>query len=105
MGKLIHLKNDLGINKATIWRSYENDGEHLPSEEHTERGFDELRRLLDRRTQRYTKEECSVLVDCYLSSHDYCVLDNSDDFLPIEVYQANEKYGRFNEALEKLKSF
>ena len=100
--KLFHLKNDLGISKATIWKSYENDAEHLPSNEHTERGFDEVRRLLDKRTQMYTKDESLVLVGCYMSSHDFCVLDNHYDFLPIEVYQANEKHDRLEKALEIL---
>ena len=103
MENLIHLKNDLGINKTSIWKSYKNDGEHLPTNEHTERGFDVVVDLLNIRTQKYTKEESRVLVGCYLSSHDYCVVDNSDDFTPLEVYQANEKYKRYEMALDKLK--
>jgi hypothetical protein len=103
MENLIHLKNDLGINKVAIWKSYEVDGSHLRDVEHTERGFDEVRDLLNRRTQRYTVEECRELIGCYLSSHDYCVIDNSDDFTPLEVYHANEKYKRYEMVLDKLK--
>lgn len=102
MEKFFHLKNNLGINKSTIRKSYENDGEHLPPEEHTERGFDELKRLLDRRTQVYTREECKVLVEGYMSSHDFCVLDNFYDFPPVEVYQANQKYDRYDKAMNEL---
>ena len=99
MGFLIHLKNDLGINKSTIRKSYENDGEHLPPNEHTERGFDVVRDLLNRRTQRYSVDECVTLVETYMSSHDHCVLDNYYDFSSIEVYQANEKLQRYNKAM------
>jgi len=105
MEKLIHLKDDLGINKSAIVKSYENDGEHLSPKEHTERGFDEIRDLLNRRTQRYTVEECRELIGCYLSSHDYCVVDNSDDFTPIEVYQANQKWERYERAIKKLQRY
>jgi hypothetical protein len=31
------------------------------------------------------------------------VVDNSDDFTSLEVYQANEKYKRYEMALDKLK--
>lgn len=105
MEKLIHLKNDLGINKSAIWKSYEEDGSHLPENEHTERGFDKLKELLDRRTQKYTKEECKILLGGYLTSHDYCVTDNYDEFSLLQVYQANQKYDRHEKALNKLKQF
>jgi hypothetical protein len=105
MEKLIHLKDDLGINKSVIVKSYENDGEHLSPNEHTERGFDEVRDLLNRRTQRYTVDECRVLVECYLSSHDFCVIDNHYDFPPIEVYQANQKWDRYDKAMKKLEEY
>lgn len=102
MEKLIHLKNDLGINKVAIWKSYDADGSHLRDVEHTERGFDELKSLLEKRTQKYTKDECKVLVGNYITSHDDCVMDNPDDFTPLEVYQANEKYNRYKSVLNKL---
>ena len=38
MEKLIHLKNDLGINKVAIWKSYDADGSHLRDVEYNERG-------------------------------------------------------------------
>jgi hypothetical protein len=104
MEKLFHLKDDLGINKSAVRKSYEDDAEHLPVNEHTERGYDIIRDLLNRRTQRYTKEECRELVGCYLSSHDYCVIDNHYDFPPIEVYQAEQKWKRYESAMGKLKS-
>lgn len=104
MEKLFHLKDDLGINKLSVRKSYENDGEHLPENEHTERGFDRVRDLLNKRTQLYNREDSEVLVDCYMSSHDFCVLDNSDDFSSIEVYQAEQKWERYKSALDKLKS-
>ena len=104
MEKLFHLKDDLGINKSAVRKSYENDGEHLPANEHTERGFDEVRDLLNKRTQNYTKEESICLVECYMSSHDLCVIDNHYDFPPIEVYQAEQKWKRYESAMGKLKS-
>jgi len=100
--KLFHLKNDLGINKSSVKKSYEADGEHLSEREHTERGFDIIRELLNRRTQNYTKEEATHLVECYMTSHDYCVIDNHYDFEPIEVYQAEQKMERYNLAIKKL---
>lgn len=104
MEKLFHLKNDLGINKSVVKKSYEDDGGHLPPNEHTERGFDEVRYLLNKRTQNYTREEAICLVDCYMSSHDFCVIDNYDDFAPIEVYQAEQKYKRQEAAFKIIEA-
>jgi len=102
--KLIHLKNDLGVNKSLIWSSYVNDGEHLPPDEHTERGFDNLKELLEKKTQRYTKEECYGLVNSILSSSDWCVIDNHPDFTGLEVHRAYKKLETQNEALEILET-
>ena len=102
MEKYLHLKNDLGINKSAILKSYQEYGSHLNEVEHKERGFDTLKSLLDKRTQKYTKEECRVLVDGYLTSHDDCVMENPDDFTRLEVYQANEKYNRYEKAVNIL---
>ena len=90
----LHLKNDLGLNKTTIKKSYQSDASHLPANEHRERGFDEVKELLDKRTQFYTVEECKILAGIYLSSHDFCVVDNvgNGEFLAIEEYQAEKKY-------------
>ena len=90
----IHLKRDLGLNKSTIKKSYLDDASHLPASEHKERGFDEVKNLLNRRTQLYTIEEVKVLTGCYLTSHDYCVVDNTGngEFSPLQEYKANEKY-------------
>ena len=102
MERYLHLKNDLGINKSAIFKSYDQDGSYLSDVEQKERGFDKIKNLLDKRTQKYTKEECRILIDGYLTSHDDCVMDNSDDFTPLEVYQANEKYKRYEKAINKL---
>jgi len=48
MEKYLHLKNDLGINKSAILKSYQEYGSHLNEVEHKERGFDTLKSLLDK---------------------------------------------------------
>lgn len=102
----VHLKNDLGLNKATIRKSYEADGEYLRPEEHTERGFDIIKELLDRRTQYYTLEEARELAGIYCSSHDHCVIDNTGfgDFSAVEEYVSNQKYDKMEAALRIIES-
>lgn len=102
--KKVHLKNDLGLNKATIKKViYEAFG-YLPAREFSERGFDVAKELIDRRTQLYTPEEAEELAHNYLSSHDHCVVDNTGfgEFSAVEEYQANEKYRRMDQALKKI---
>jgi len=100
----VHLKEHLGLNKSAIKKSYEADGSHLSEDEHTERGFDEIKRLLDQRTQLYTIADAKQLVGIYLTSSDWCVCDNTGngEFSAVEEYQANAKYDRMEEAMAIL---
>ena len=97
----LHLKNDLGINKEVIKKICYELYSYLPESEFKERNFDVLKELIDRKTQRYTIEESKNLVENYLSSHDWCVLDNAGngEFSGVEEYQANEKYNRMANAI------
>ena len=105
----LHFKNDLGLNKTTIKKIVYEYYSYLSDNEFKERGFDVVKELVDRRTQYYTPEESKVLVGNYLSSHDYCVIDNTGfgEFSGVEEYQAREKLDRVERAeriIEKLKA-
>lgn len=100
----LHLKNDLGLNKSTIKKIVYEYVNYLPENEFTERGFDVVKELVDRRTQYYTIEESKTLVGNYLSSHDHCVVDNTGfgEFSGVEEYQSNEKYDRMENAFKTI---
>jgi hypothetical protein len=103
----LHLKNDLGLNKSTIKKIVYEYVDYLPENEFTERGLDIVKELVDRRTQYYTIEESKELVGNYLTSHDYCVIDNTGlgEFSGVEEYQSNKKNDRMENSLRIIESF
>ncbi len=92
--KRYHLLRDLGVYKASIRNNYESGD--LQYE------YPQVRQLLDRRTQSYTLTELDEL-SCWLwTSHDDCVLENSDDYLPIQYYTAKAKVDFGQSVIRKL---
>jgi hypothetical protein len=100
--KMVHLSNDLGINKQLIKRNLKDLNDWMSPSEFTERGLDLPFEWINRRTQVYSVEEASILIENYLTSHDECVMENPEDFSSIEVYTATAKDNRLNKAIEIL---
>lgn len=93
--KKFHLLNDFGIYKTTIRKNFfDND---RPAE------YDDVFVLLSRRGSHYTLAEIKRLFGFLWTAHDECVLANTDDFNPLQIYAAEEKIKRGEEALKKLK--
>jgi len=91
-----HLLDDFGVYKATIKRNF-HDNDRGP--EH-----DETRRLLARRTQRYTLPELEVLFGWLWTSHDECVVEHDDECSQIEAYTAAQKIARGEAAIAHLEA-
>lgn len=98
--KMVHLLDDLGIHKQSIKRNLKDLNNWISKEEFTERGLDLPFEWINRRTQVYPVSEAEILIAYYLTSHDECVLDNPDDFSPIQVYTAQSKENRHDKAVE-----
>jgi len=97
----VHLYNDLKIRKHAIKKEITEYLDMIGgSEEADERGLTQAAELINRRTQIYTPEEAECLIAWYTSSHDDCVLDNPEDFHPLQVHVAQEKMDRMESALK-----
>jgi hypothetical protein len=101
----LHIYNDLGIYKNAIKQPIKYYLDILSTEEADERGLTQAVELINKRTQMYTPEEASRLISWYVSSHDDCVVENPEDFHPLQVYNATEKFARYDRAYNKIKSF
>ncbi len=64
---------------------------------------DEAFTLLQRRGNKYSFNELCFLVGFMLSGHDACVMDNSEDYTPLEIYNAEQAHNRYDAAVEQLK--
>lgn len=99
--KYYHLLKDFGLYKSSLKRKFDTlEGDR--------EGEDEVQKLLDRRTQRYTLAEIEVLKNwCIISGHDDAVYDYPDDYTSIEVYKAQqnqETYDRVQTLINKLRN-
>jgi hypothetical protein len=101
----LHIYNDLGIYKNAIKQQIKDYLDMLSTDEANERGLTEAAELINKRTQMYTLEESNRLISWYISSHDECVVDNPEDFHPLQIHTATEKMARFDKAYNKIKSF
>lgn len=92
-----HLLKDFGVYKATLAKNFA-DNDRGP--EH-----DEFRRLIARRTQRYTISELDVLFGFLWTSSDECTASNGfDDYSSLEVWTAAEKIKRGEAVLDRLEA-
>lgn len=94
--KTYHLLKDFGVYKATIVRNFHDNDRG--------REYDHVRGLLARRTQRYTVAELEELFGWLWTSHDECVVGNTDDFSPVEVYTSAQKISRGEAAIAELEA-
>jgi hypothetical protein len=101
----LHIYNDLGIYKNAIKQQIKDYLDMLSTDEANERGLTQAAELINKRTQMYTPEEAGHLISWYVSSHDDCVVENPEDFHPLQVYTATEKFARYDKAYNKIKSF
>lgn len=101
----IHLHNDLGIRKAALKKIILNSSENLSEQELKERQFDKAIDLINRRGSVYSVDEAYFLVTYYVTSSDECILENEEDYSPVEVYQASQKESRLNRALKVIQYF
>lgn len=89
-----HLWQDFGVRKSAIKRNfYDNDRD---SE------FAEVESLLKLRTQSYTLPEIRKLFAFLWTAHDDCVLENTDEFSPLQVFAAKRKVEVGIAAVKKL---
>lgn len=98
----LHLFEDLKLRKHAIKREILNLIDCVGKEEAQERGADVALELINRKTQKYSKEEAFSLVGWYTNSHDECVIDNPEDFHPLQVHIAQEKMNRVEFAFELI---
>jgi hypothetical protein len=96
--KMVHLSDDLGINKQSIKRNLKDLNDWISAQEFTERGMDLPFEWINRRTQVYPVSEAEILIEYYITSHDECVMDNPEDFSSIEVYTSQAKENRLERA-------
>ena len=98
-----HLKNDLYINKQTLKKSFENQYGWLSSDDLLDRGLDKVKKLLEKRTQVYTKNEIESLLFCaWWTSNDELINDLGGE--PLEEYRLEQKREAINYALEVIES-
>jgi len=98
----LHIYNDLGIYKNAIKKEITEYLDMIGGQEADERGLTQAAELINKRTQVYTPEEAECLIAWYISSHDECVVDNPEDFHPLQVYTATEKIARYDSAYKKI---
>ena len=99
MAATYHLAHDFGISKATLKRKFT-----VWYGDRRDEDSDRARSLLARHTQRYTLEEVELLAGYYLSAHDECVLDNSEEHTPLEVYNAEQAQAKFDAAWKRIRA-
>lgn len=103
--KKLHILNDLGISKNSIKKKILEHMDYMGnSDEADDRGLTLANTLIHKRTQMYTTNECECLLSWYFTSHDECVIDNKEDYSPLEVYQSKQKMYRYDSAMEVIKS-
>ena len=105
MTNFVSLKKDLNISKSTIIKIIDRFVEEVGiNDERMEQVMD-ANTLLHQHGDTYTLPEAEQLIGWYITSHDECVLDNEDDFSGIEVYQAEQKHQRYDNAMSIIQSF
>lgn len=92
--KTYSLKRDLGLRKETLQRNFDSNDR---GPEH-----DEVKALLKRPGNFYTASELLSLSVFFLTPHDECVDDFSEDYRPLEVYTARRKIARVEGAMQVL---
>ena len=96
-----HILKDLGFSKNSIKKKIAEHMDYMGnSPEADERGLTKANSLISSRTQMYTEDEFECMVAWYFTSHDECVLDNQEDYSPVEVYQSKQKMYRYESAME-----
>ena len=89
-----HLLRDFGVRKSTLVRNFmDND-----------RGddCDPVMRLLVERRQTYTLAEIEKLFGFLMTAHHECILENPDDYTPLEVHTAKQVEARYDAAMTTL---
>jgi hypothetical protein len=95
--KTFNIETLLGVSKKRVQNiikeqyDYSDDGR-----------FDGVWAIISRKGNEYTAEEAKEIVISYITSHDDCVMDNSDDFHRLVVHQTELKVGRSERAIEIL---
>jgi hypothetical protein len=102
--KKFHILNDLGFSKNSIKKQIAEHMHYMGnSPEADERGLTKANDLISIRTQMSTGDEFECMVAWYFTSHDECVLDNQEDYSPVEVYQSKQKMYRYESAINLIK--
>jgi hypothetical protein len=100
--KKLHLFEDLKLRKQAIKKEILNSINSVGKEEAQERKSDVALELINRKTQEYSKEEALNLIGWYINSHDECIIDNPEDFHPLQVHIAQEKMNRVEFAFKLI---
>jgi hypothetical protein len=97
-----HLLLDLHVRKASLKRNF--DSIYTTTDEARQVELEPVRALLAAPGQLYSLDEITQLFDWLWTSHDDCVIENPDDYTPLEVYTATQKIERGEAALARLES-
>jgi hypothetical protein len=100
----VHLYQDLKIRKSALKREVSELIDCIGMEEAQERGADQAWQLLNRKGKYYTIEEARSLVGWYTNSHDDCVVENPEEFHPLQVHVAEAKHMRQDAAFKILEN-
>lgn len=91
-----HLLRDFFVYKQTLKRNfYDND---RPAD------LNDVRDLLDRRTQWYTLAELERLFGFLWTASDDCVIENAHEYNPLQVHIARHKIEFGQSVIEKLRT-
>ena len=102
MSNFISLYKDLGIARPTIIKIIDRFVDEVGNEDERMEDVMDSLSLLNQRADKYTPEEARKLISWYITIHDECVSDNSDDFSGVEVYNAKQKIKRFDNAMSVI---
>lgn len=96
----------VGINKASVRKNILQEWESNSRENSMDNApLVEAKILVERKGSNYTPVEIEKLLAYYLTSHDEIVFSFPEDFSPLQVYHAVQKWDRHEMAVKKLKEF
>lgn len=95
----VHLKEDLGVNKAWLKRKF---AEWWGYRADDNPNWLQAEQLLDRRGQTYTIDEAELLIDFIISPGDSAVIGYPEDFTNVEITATQKAHARYDSARAKL---
>ena len=88
------LESVLRVSKQSLKNKIDNNW----FDEHRDRGF----AMLARRGRLYNLDDLEYLAGFIASSHDECVVENSYDYTPVELYQSERNMKLMDKAFDRV---